>query len=216
MLSNLTLTMCCLVLGAPPAPVVSPAGWNSIPVPSGVQADWQSYSSDDSELRGDSPFAVGDGSPYCADCNHCNRRHGSLARPLCDWLCSPCDMSQRYPYYPKDHGNYYFRPYHMHRVDLQREIAASWGEDPRNPYAHSVFDRVYEQLRAEQPEELPPGAEPGPLKPMGSAVPTPPLPAPPLPAPPAPEPEEEASELQAPAGRRANPLRPIAIETARR
>lgn len=211
MLSNLTLTMCCLALSAPPAPIVSPTGWNSLPVPGGVQADWESYAPDAGDLRA-SPFFSGENTLHCDECNHCSHRHGLLSRPLCDWLCSPCDMSQRYPYYPKDHGHYYFRPYHMHRVDLQREIAAAWGEDPRNPYAHSVFDRVYDQLRAEQPEELPPGADAGPLMPMERTAPVPPLPAPPLPAPPAPEPEDEAGKAPA----KANPLRPVAVGALRR
>jgi hypothetical protein len=124
-------------------------------------------------------------------------------------------MTQRYPYYPKDHGHYYFRPYHMYRVVLQRELAASWGEDPRNPYAHSVFDRVYEQLRAEQPEELPPGAAPPPAAPT---LPAPPIPSPPVPAPPVPDPseEEDNSEARTPASRKTNPLRPVAISAVNR
>jgi hypothetical protein len=59
-------------------------------------------------------------------------------------------MSQRYPYWPQYHGNYYFRPYHMQRVIEQRQIATSWGEDPRNPYGNLVFDRIYEQMQADE------------------------------------------------------------------
>jgi len=59
-------------------------------------------------------------------------------------------MSQRLEYWPAEHGYYYFRPYNMVHVKDQREIARSWGEDPRNPYDHKVFDRVYEALKAER------------------------------------------------------------------
>ena len=59
-------------------------------------------------------------------------------------------MSQRLEYWPAEHGYYYFRPYHMVHVKDQREIARSWGEDPRNPYDHKVFDRVYQALEAER------------------------------------------------------------------
>jgi hypothetical protein len=92
-------------------------------------------------------------------CPHCGHRHGGIPTPIGDWVCPRCDMTQRYPYWPQWHGNYYFRPYHMQRVVEQREIATYWGEDPRNPYGHLVFDRVYEQLRADEAksaEQLPP------------------------------------------------------------
>jgi hypothetical protein len=91
------------------------------------------------------------------DCPHCWHR-GPYGTPCHDWLISPCNMSQHYPYWPKDHGYYYFRPYHMARVCQQRDIAEGWGEDPRNPYDHKVFDRVYEAIAAEaaaNAEELP-------------------------------------------------------------
>lgn len=90
-------------------------------------------------------------------CQHCGN-HGCYKGPLGDWLCPRCDMSQRVPYYPTNHGHYYFRPYHMQRVLEQQGQAVSWGEDARNPYGHLVFDRVYEELRREQGqvETLPP------------------------------------------------------------
>jgi hypothetical protein len=209
MLSNLTLTMCCLTLGTPPSLAPTPAGWSALPVPGGVESDWQSYGAPQGQPHG-MELNSGGYESHGTYCEHCGHHHRMYPRPLCDFLCSPCDMTQRYPYYPKDHGHYYFRPYHMYRVVLQRELAASWGEDPRNPYAHSVFDRVYEQLRAEQPEELPPGAAPLPAAPT---LPAPPIPAPPVPAPPTPDPseEEDNSEARTPASRKANPLRPVAI-----
>jgi hypothetical protein len=216
MFSNLTLTI-CLTLGAPPSEAVSPAGWSTLPVPGGVDSSWQSYAGPHDQPHGASLYSSGYESQGTY-CEHCGHYHRMYPRPLCDFLCSPCSMTQRYPYYPKDHGHYYFRPYHMYRVELQRELAATWGEDPRNPYAHSVFDRVYEQLRAEQPEILPPGAEPVPegAAPMPALpVPAPPIPAPPVP--PTPEPgEEDGSEARKPAGRKSNPLRPVAINAVNR
>ena len=59
-------------------------------------------------------------------------------------------MAQRLEYWPTEHGYYYFRPYNLVHVRDQREIARSWGEDPRNPYDHKVFDRVYDALKAER------------------------------------------------------------------
>jgi hypothetical protein len=85
------------------------------------------------------------GNPGCPHCWH----RGPYGDPWHDWWISPCNMSQRYPYWPKDHGYYYFRPYHMAHVCQHRDIAESWGEDPRNPYDHKVFDRVYESIAAE-------------------------------------------------------------------
>jgi hypothetical protein len=38
----------------------------------------------------------------------------------------------------------------MQRVIDQQTIAVTWDEDPRNPYGQLVFERVYDQIRAEQ------------------------------------------------------------------
>jgi hypothetical protein len=119
--------------------------------------------------------------PYVNDhCAHCP--HGGRdGRPCHDWCKSPCDMSLRFQYWPKDHGYYYFRPYHMVHVAIQRDLAASWGEDPRNPYDHKVFNRVYEALRAEEAakaEVLPPAQE---MQPEVPPIPPPPVPMPPSP-----------------------------------
>jgi hypothetical protein len=99
------------------------------------------------EAGGFEPSMGYDGNGF-GDC-HCDR-YGHERTPCYDFWHPPCTMSQRIEYWPVDHGYYYFRPYHMSHVAQQREIARSWGEDPRNPYDHKVFDRVYATLRSER------------------------------------------------------------------
>ncbi|MBS0265039.1 MAG: hypothetical protein JSS02_24120 [Planctomycetes bacterium] len=86
----------------------------------------------------------------CYDCAGYDDGCCCKRTPCCDWWCPPCTMAQRIEYFPVDHGYYYFRPYHMSHVKIQREIARSWGEDPRNPYDHKVFDRVYASIEADR------------------------------------------------------------------
>jgi hypothetical protein len=92
--------------------------------------------------------------PYAYDnCNNYGDRGRCYFGPgtcCCDFWCPPCTMTQRLEYWPAEHGYYYFRPYNMMHVRDQREVARSWGEDPRNPYDHKVFDRVYDSLKTER------------------------------------------------------------------
>jgi hypothetical protein len=177
MISTLTLSLCLLT--APPSPEPASLSDISPPMPEyfgepaspGLYAGaggghWHAHAEPE-------PFP----GPDAYSCPHCYHR-GPAGRPHKDWCISPCNLSLHYPYFPKDHGYYYFRPYNMVHVAIQRDIAASWGEDPRNPYDHKVFDRVYEALRAEeeaQAEVLPPSSEAKPL------TPPPPAPLPPQP-----------------------------------
>jgi hypothetical protein len=89
-------------------------------------------------------------------------------------------MVQHFPYEPPAYASYYFRPYSVAGLNYQRRIVASWGEDPRTPYANAIFQRVYRELdadrsnavpeddeddmveedEAEEAEEVPPEAEP--------------------------------------------------------
>lgn len=138
MLTSYTIVICLNSLAAPPS---------TLPLPP-AHAE-SAYTVDASEGVSDVEGA------NCQECGH----HGRYKGPVGDWLCPRCDMSQRFPYYPTNHGHYYFRPYHMQRVREQQGQAISWGEDARNPYGQLVFDRVYEQLRREQAQDaetLPP------------------------------------------------------------
>jgi hypothetical protein len=69
----------------------------------------------------------------------------------CHFLFSPCDMYQRMPYWNKERGYYYYRPYHVAHTILQQERASgSWGADPRNVYDNRNLDDVYENWVVDQ------------------------------------------------------------------
>jgi hypothetical protein len=59
-------------------------------------------------------------------------------------------MHQHHAYFPPLHGYYYFRPYHHSHIPTHQQRVATWGEDPRHPYANKIFQRVYAEYRAEQ------------------------------------------------------------------
>ena len=159
MISALTLSVCFLAAPAQAEP--TPAVPQPMPevfagpespqmLPSGADLSWHPHGPMDG-MEGPNPYS----------CPHCSHRYPN-GRPHLDWLISPCNMYPRIEYWPKDHGYYYFRPYNMVHVCIQRDLAASWGEDPRNPYDHQVFDRVYQALNAEEAakaETLPPTQE---------------------------------------------------------
>ena len=79
-------------------------------------------------------------------------------------------MYQHYAYYPEMHGYYYFRPYNWTHLAEHQQIATEWGEDPRNPYANTLFDQVYADYFAENGEaaETPVPPEPPAAVPMGT------------------------------------------------
>ncbi len=68
------------------------------------------------------------------------------------YLCEDgtCTMHPRYPYFPPLHGYYYFRPYHFLHVIEHQFAVDDWGGDPRNPYANTIFQRVYAEYRADR------------------------------------------------------------------
>jgi hypothetical protein len=68
----------------------------------------------------------------------------------CHFLFSPCDMHQHYPYWNKERGYYYFRPYHVAHVVMQQEKATTWGQDARNPYDNRFLDNIYEEFADEE------------------------------------------------------------------
>ena len=55
------------------------------------------------------------------------------------------------PYFPVNHGNYYFRPYTWSHVGIQQQIASTWGADPRAPYQSEVFAHLYEDMGIPSP-----------------------------------------------------------------
>lgn len=85
----------------------------------------------------------------CGACNSCGCGDCECGHGCCH-AC--CQMPQHHAYYPAMHGYYYFRPYHHAHLQQQKLSAVSWGEDPRAPYANQVFQRVYQEYRAERAE----------------------------------------------------------------
>jgi hypothetical protein len=91
--------------------------------------------------------------PHCYDdCDICEDK----GCKLCGYRClskhcrSTGDMYQHYPYYPADHGYYYFRPYNYFKVAEQQHLAERWGADPRWPYDTDALVRLYEDAPVEE------------------------------------------------------------------
>ena len=122
------------------------------------------------------PSVCGDGLDpcRCGDTTGCMRRHCRDCLCCCRYKCrSTCNMYPHYPYYPANHGYYYFRPYNYSHVAVQKEIALTLGEDPAAPYGHTAFDRLYADLMIETYEE--PGVSEDTLNPTPRQI-APPLP----------------------------------------
>ena len=77
----------------------------------------------------------------CNHCDPCTRK-----RLQAKYCYTPGDMYPRSPYFPVNHGNYYFRPYTWSHVGIQQQLASTWGADPRAPYQSQVFDSLYEEM----------------------------------------------------------------------
>jgi hypothetical protein len=97
----------------------------------------------------DSATIVTDGGypvEYC-ECDTCKHK---------DKDCDKCkvnmnttgDMIPHYPYLPKYHGYYYYRPYNYIMVLEHQYEALSLGGDPRAPYANKLFERIYAEFDA--------------------------------------------------------------------
>lgn len=101
----------------------------------------------------------------------CNSGCGDRLRNRCAWSHAHTtgDLYPHYPYFPQDHGHYYFRPYNAVHVDLHRSQVMGLGGDPRAPYSVSMFDRIYDAYY----QQYPPMPEPpaGSVMPFGSSLP---------------------------------------------
>lgn len=218
MLSHLSLSVCLITISVQPPTPEAGQPYSPAPAPTPAfgpgpgQAPPAAYGNLGNGSFGPAQAMGGQQGSYCPQCEHRHRYHKPT--PFHDWMCPSCNLTQRYPYYPTDHGHYYFRPYHMQRVIEQQAIAVGWGEDPRNPHGQLVFERVYDQIRADQaakaeplpvpmPVPPPPMEETGPVPPVTpKAVPPKPVPEndpmlpkpPPAANPPAPNNEEPKNE----------------------
>ena len=61
-----------------------------------------------------------------------------------NWWVPPGTMLPHYHYFSGEHGYYYFAPYNVTRIAMQQSFVKSYGGDPRHPYSHKVFEKVYE------------------------------------------------------------------------
>lgn len=72
-----------------------------------------------------------------------------------NWWIPPGNMLPHYHYFSGEHGYYYFQPNTVTRVAMQQAFVHSYGGDPRHPYSHKVFEKVYKIYGARHP--APPG-----------------------------------------------------------
>jgi len=91
------------------------------------------------------------------------------------WLCwkTTGDMYPHYPYPPAYHGYYYFRPYNYTNILRQKGEIIALGGNPKAPYAHKMFDRIYEQIDLTAYEEFPADGDGVPtLEPIRNTLPS--------------------------------------------
>lgn len=93
---------------------------------------------------------AGDAESGCSSCGSSLWHSCGPQSFRCHFLFSPCDMHQHYPYWNKERGYYYFRPYHVAHVVMQQEKTAGWGQDARNPYDNRFLDNIYEEFADEE------------------------------------------------------------------
>jgi len=92
--------------------------------------------------------------PYGNDCDACGDGYQwqrcTCQGGYCRTLFAPrCNMPQHHPYYTCPQSYYYFRPYNGFHIPPQQAVAASFGEDPRLPYANTLFRNLYNELEIE-------------------------------------------------------------------
>jgi len=106
------------------------------------------------------------GSSFCNGCCHLKKR-GWL-----NWKTTG-EMYPHYPYTPVYHGYYYFRPYNYSNILRQKGEVVALGGDPKAPYSHKMFIKIYEQIDLTSYEESPSNGEDLPtLEPIHSSLPS--------------------------------------------
>ena len=106
------------------------------------------------------------GSDYCDGYCKLKKRH------WCDWKTTG-DMYPHYPYTPVYHGYYYFRPYNYQNILRQKGEIIALGGDPKAPYSHKMFERIYQQIDLTAYEESPTNGEELPvLEPVRTPLPS--------------------------------------------
>ncbi len=140
-------------LSAIPASGPADSGY-SLP-PSEIHQTDDGY--DDSGVMPQGPVVVGSGCWLgCGQCLICGQRQ-HFGRCHCNCpLRSTCDMYPHVPYFPEYFGYYYFHPYNYRSMLEHQEIVLRWGGDPRNPYSHDLFDKLYADAAVEAPSPYDP------------------------------------------------------------
>lgn len=93
---------------------------------------------------------------YWSDCVCQPGWDSCCCRRCCSW-CSDCDFYPHYPYPAPFFGYYYFRPYNYVHIAQHQAQVARWGGDPRNPYSHEMFEKLYASLPVPAPAPFVPG-----------------------------------------------------------
>lgn len=123
------------------------------------------------------PVDYGCAQPMYSGCGQCCQNN-CCQQSCCDRCCNKLqwerthttgDMYPHYPYYPQDHGYYYFRPYNYMNVYNHMGQVTALGGDPRNPYSVAMFDPIYEDFYQQYPRVIEPPA--GSVRPLGSNLP---------------------------------------------
>ena len=136
MLTEITLAVGMLAIAADPAgtaytPRTLPSAYQQAQYAGEYHPGAQNY------IAGEE---FGTGESGCASCN--NRHHTCGPQDFRgDLLFSPCNMSQHMPFWNKERGYYYFRPYHVAQVLQQQEMAVRWGQSAHDPYDNRFLDK---------------------------------------------------------------------------
>jgi hypothetical protein len=86
-------------------------------------------------------YCNGDDGCRCKNCLSRLKSHCALCE-----LHSTCDLIPHYPYYPMQHGYYYFRPYNHTSIQVDQQTAVRLGADTRNPYSVLTLDNLFAHL----------------------------------------------------------------------
>lgn len=121
-----------------------------------------------------SGYGTGGGAGVCGMCgsSYCDGCCQLKKRPWLDWRTTG-DMYPHYAYTPVYHGYYYFRPYNYTNILRQKGEVVALGGDPKAPYSHKMFLRIYEQIDLTAYEESPANGENLPvLEPIHTPLPS--------------------------------------------
>lgn len=98
------------------------------------------------------------GTPFCSECcsskwrkgcGHCGKFLGIFKYRCLD---STCDMPPHYPYEPRGHSYYLYRPYNFQHVLAHQTNPI--GSESFAPYTTTLFGPIYDQLLTEEEKQM--------------------------------------------------------------